>query len=191
MGYRIHFAYMSKRDLDSAQKEFCRLKLNDVLCLELCPAITSVWAKCKPLYKKGTELYKKYEDYSPCIVTKKRLREMVDNFLETYRQYVVENSIILKNGGDVEINDDIWNRCLHLPDKSGNVNSDDVAYAKDNGLYCLHQEFIKTYNKEHFLDILDNKDRITYGNTMYDILVQLIYMYKTFSNSRKLIVFGW
>lgn len=185
MSYRIHFVYATKTDVDVHE-------LEDVLCLEMCPAITSVWDKCKPLYSKDSKKYTEYEEYHPCIVTKKRLRQIIENFLETYRQYLVEELIVKKNPyDDVTIDDNIWNRCLHLPYDHGKVNNDDVKHAENNGCYSLHAEFIKVYNKEHFLDLLDNKYKITYGNTMYDILIQLIYMYKTFSNSKKLIILGW
>ena len=212
MSYRYHFYLLNKEEIEQITTElpsFSKFDANELLCIESCQSIWEVWKKCRPLFKKDTNAYNRYSEDYPCVVTKSRLREMVLAFHKEYQKHIIFQSIDVLNESMIPKDaNELFRRCMHLGPADENSEKQKKACVKDErhseiwGQFELHQQFllhcttdgfhaITEGSSPKFKQLLDDPLRMNNGNTMYDILVQLIYMYKTLSPSKKLVICGW
>ena len=212
MGYRYHFYLLDKDKIDQLAEKmgngFFDFKQNEVLCIEQCDTIYTVLKQCQSLFNRGTPAFKNYEgefDDYPCIVTKSQLKEMVLAWHKDYQEYIIRQSIDLGYRTSIPTDPkEIFSRCMHL----GIGDPDNKYYEKDHrhamfeGEYMLHQQFLIHCTSDgfnavvgvpptRFEELLDEPNKITDGLGMHEILIQLIYMYKTFDPSKVLVVHGW
>lgn len=210
MGYRIHFYILSSEDLKAIganQKNFYDFK--DLLCMEMNPTICNIWTHCKPCFIEGTPEYKRTEEDNPCMVFKAELKEMVLAFYKDYQKYIIRELIDIGFNDIPGDNDELFRRCLHFQTKPNELTEQELAddrHSKFSGQYQLHQQFLihctsdgfnvldKNSSNKHFEKLLEEPFRMNDGNTMYDILVQLIYLYKIYNyldSSKFLVIAGW
>ncbi|MCM1322857.1 MAG: hypothetical protein NC218_01590 [Acetobacter sp.] len=204
MGYRLHL-YLGKPEEikrafenDDAVPYYHVLK--EVLCVERNSPFYHVFNTAKTLFPSGTDMWQKFENSEdhPVIVTKKKLYTLIDLFHKDYQQYLVHSCILDYTGRDRDIDDpELYNRCLGI---SSEVTDEQKKNDKNHQAFCgaeqLSREFIiqclhGTQTHEKFMQKLEDKDILNGGDTMKEILYQLVYLYKTFSQTRMLIMTGW
>lgn len=205
MGYRLHFYHLTAEELESislGKTHFYDHK--DILCMEMNNAICGIWDHCKP-YFRGYPKKRRCEEANPCVVTKANLREMVLAFYRAYQEYIITQSIDIGWGKIPTDKTELFKRCMHLTTGNAEQDNNDKEHARFNGQYNLQQLFLvhctadgfsiaEDFKNEHFEKLLDDEDRMNDGNTTYDLLVQLIYMYKTYDSldcNKFLIIAGW
>ena len=202
MGYRYHFYLLNKQEVTQLTANrgngFLDYSKNQVLCIESCDPIWDIWKLCRPLFKKNSDEYINYEEEYPCVITKARLKEMILAFHREYQEYIIRHSISLPYLKAVPTDkSELFKRCMHLDD-----NEEDENHAQFEGQFMLQQQFLIHCTEDgfnaltegspsRFEQLLEEPYKLTEGRTMYEILVQLIYLYKTFSPSKKLIICGW
>lgn len=192
MGYRINFYSLTNNDIEDIAKGKCFYEYRELLCMELNPAICNIWDTCQPLFDNAES---SFEAENPCIITKAKLKEICLAYYKEFQKYIIRQSTSLIYDHDVEkaIQDpkSLFQRCLHFED------GPDTDNARFNGLYMLHQLFLvhcsnsgEKINSKEFEKLLDSP-KLTNGDTMYDILMQLVYMYKTYDENKILVIAGW
>lgn len=197
MSYRLHFYALSNAELISIlQEDKTFLDFEDLLCINCIESIYKVWDKAEPVFGIKSEAYKTFEDENPKVITKALLKEICLAFHHDYQNWLIRESTSIVHDYEVEEARkkpiELFSRVMHFK-----PNTDDEAAAKFNGQYLLHQEYLihcssggEEINSKHFEELLDSQ-RLTDGNSMHDILLELCFLYKTFDESKTLILCGW
>lgn len=202
MGYRLHLYKGTLEEINSAfknddEKPYYNA-LKEVLCVEGNSAFYHIFNTAKSLFPKGTELYQKFQDSEDCpvIVTKKKLRDLIELFHRIYQQYLAQSLVFRYEYGDLDLSDPkVYNRCLGIDyELPKETKERDENHSKLCGLQQLSRDFlIHCHDGQHerFMNMLDDKDMLNSGDSMADIVYQLVYLYKTFSPSKVIIMTGW
>lgn len=191
MGFRWHlYKFDSCRVKMDLQKQEI-FEFNDVLCVERNLTFNNAYAKAIPLpfAKKLPFSYK--GDYQLRVLTKAQFRWLISGVFADFQQYIISSLINKEDAlGIVDLNDEsVWRRCCGV-----DATEEDKKVATHYGIMAL-QNYWAIYcsktSKDHFMQLLERPNEFLGDNTMFHILMQLVYLYKTWDKHTFLVMAGW
>lgn len=191
MGFRWHLYKFDDRQVKQQLKKYEIVDFNDVLCVERNLTFSNAYAKATPLpfAKKLPFSYK--GDYQLRVLSKSALHKLILDVFTDFQQYIISSLINKEDAlGSVDLSDEsVWRRCCGV-----DATEEDKQVATHYGIMAL-QNYWAIYcsktSKDRFIQLLEKPNEFLGDNTMFHILIQLVYLYKTWDKHTFLVMAGW
>lgn len=189
MGFRWHLYRLNKKQLRQLSRGTKGiLGFDDAVCVERNKTFSDVYSVASPLKLKQASC--SCEDgYQLKVLTKAQFRCLISGVFDDFQQHIIDSLLYPQDFEKWDItSEEVQRRCLYAPtDEDEHVR----RHCGVRVMQVLCAAYCRPDSKEKFMDQVGDKDSLIIDRTMYDILLQLVYIYKTWSDKQTLVIVGW